>query len=150
MEGTLATWCIFGRLIYSNQSHFIVYLILLVLQTNLHMANKQWSKMTIFPSESTVQGPQNYITARYLNLLSTTAIPSFHLYLALSLSVCRNTFQSLLSVFNFVLLFPHRPQPIPSASFFSHSPYFYHSFPSPSSLNPSPSLQSIDAVVFSV
>ena len=36
----------------------------------------------------------------------------------LCVSFCRNTFQSLFSVFNFVLLFPHRPQPIPSASFF--------------------------------
>ena len=34
----------------------------------------------------------------------------------LCVSFCRNTFQSLFSVFNFVLFFPHRPQPIPSAS----------------------------------
>ena len=55
----------------------------------------------------------------------------------LCVSSCRNTFQSLFSVFNFVLFFPHRPQPIPSASssfffLFSDSPYFYHGFPPPS------------------
>lgn len=65
----------------------------------------------------------------------------FHRCLSVSIllcvSSCRDTFQSLLSVFNFALLFPHRHKPIPSVWFFSLILllfYFYRRFPSSSSL----------------
>lgn len=74
-------------------------------------------------SSGVITADSRFFTQHFNNsILWLLLLLFFHSLLSLFLSavsLCRSTYQSLLSVFNFTLLFP-RSQPIPP-----HPPFFY-------------------------